>query len=238
MVIKIAVVEDEETQAEYVRCKLQDYANEKSIRVALTCVKSAEEFLFKYTQAGVFDIIFLDICMTGMNGMELAKSIRKFDREVLIVFLTGVSDYVFEGYEIGAVRYLIKPVDDLKLEDTLNACIEEVKMRAGDFVTFKYLGENLKISRGDIIYIFVDGHYVKMITKTQTYEWKESLSNVFERLDKERFVMANRSSIVNLEYVCRITREECVLETGDKIPVSRGAYAPLNEAFIHFYELG
>lgn len=235
MVIRIAVVEDEEAQAKFVERKLQTKADEKNIHIVLTRIESAEEYLFKYTQAGVFDIIFLDICMNGMNGMELAKNIRKYDRDVMIVFLTGVSDYVFEGYEIGAVRYLLKPVDDQKLEDTLNVCMEDLRVKAEDFVTFKYLGESLKISRGDIVCILVEGHYVKMITKDKIYEWKDSLSNVIRKLDQDRFTFANRSAIVNLEYVCRITREECVLETGDKIPVSRGAYAPLNEAFISYY---
>ncbi len=237
MVIRIAVVEDEEAQAKFIEHKLRDCADKKSIHIALTRVESAEEFLFKYPQAGAFDIIFLDICMNGMNGMELAKNIRKFDRDVLIVFLTGAAEYVFEGYEIGAVRYLIKPGDDQKLDDTLEACMEGLRARAADFVTFKYLGESLKISLGEIVCVLVDGHYVNMITKNNTYRWKDSLSNVTEKFDKERFVLANRSAVVNLEYVCRISREECVLETGDKVPVSRGAYAPLNEAFMRFYKL-
>lgn len=238
MFIRIAIVEDENTQAEFIGGKLQKYADSRDIRLTLTRFISAEEFLFKVTKAGAFDVIFLDICMSGMNGMELARNIRKFDRDVSIVFLTGVTDYVFEGYEIGAVRYLIKPVDDLKLEETMKVCIESVQKQAEDFVIFKYLGESLKLSYSDVVYFLVDGHYVKMVTKDRTYEWKESLSKVFEKFDRKRFVLANRSTVVNLEYVSKITREECVLETGERLPVSRGAYAPLNEAFIRFYGLG
>ncbi len=235
MHIKIAIVEDERDQYEFVARRINDWADKTKQRVTIAYVTSAEEFLFKYDQPATFDILFLDVCMNQMNGMELAKAIRGFDREVQIVFLTGVSDYVFEGYEIGAVRYLIKPIDEKKLSDTLEACLEKLKKRTEDYISFKYLGENIKIARSDIIYVQVNSHYLQMVTTKETYEWKKSLKKMIERLDTKRFVAANRSTVVNLEYVSKITREECILENGETIQVSRGAYIALNEAFMKFY---
>lgn len=235
MRIRIAVVEDITEQYEYVHKLLTVWAEQSGERITVTHVTCAEEYLISYNQPDTFDILFLDVYMKQMNGMELAKEIRKYDREVQMVFLTGVSDYVFEGYEIGAVRYLLKPVQQEKLIETMAVCLEKLKQKSDDYISFKYQGEILRLLRSDIYYVEVYGHYLRMVTKTDTYEWKDSLQSMRSKLDTRRFVEANRSTIVNMEYVSKITREECLLEDGTGIHVSKGAYKGLNEAFMKFY---
>lgn len=238
MVVRIAVVEDEEELYDYYQKMFETWGGANDVRLILTYVGSAEEFLFKYDEQNIFDIIFLDVWMKNMNGMELAREIRKFDQNVQIVFLTGNPEYVFEGYEIGAVRYLIKPIDESKLKQALDTCMERIKNRNEDYLTVKYLGENLKLSRNEILYVKVEGHYLQMQTVSKRYEWKASLKEMLSKLDSERFVMANRSVVVNLEYVDKITREECILENGEAVPVSRGAYGGLNDAFMKYFFKG
>ena len=235
MRIRIAVVEDEIEQYEYVRKLLTEWSEQSGESISVTHVTCAEEFLINYNQPDTFDVLFLDVYMKQMNGMELAKEIRKYDREVQMVFLTGVSDYVFEGYEIGAVRYLLKPIEQEKLTETMAVCLEKVKQKSDDYISFKYQGEILRLLRSDIVYVEVFGHYLRMVTKTDTYEWKDSLQSMKSKLDERRFAEANRSTIVNMEYVSKITREECLLENGTCIHVSKGAYKSLNEAFMRFY---
>ncbi len=235
MRIRIAVVEDEIEQYEYVKKLLTKWSEQSGESISVTHVTCGEEFLINYNQPDSFDVLFMDIYMRKMNGMELAKEIRKYDREVQMVFLTGVSDYVFEGYEIGAVRYLLKPVEQEKLAETMAVCLEKLKQKSDDYISFKYQGELLRLLRSDILYVEVYGHYLRMVTKTDTYEWKDSLQSMKSKLDERRFVEANRSVIVNMEYVSKITREECLLENGSCIHVSKGAYKGLNEAFMKFY---
>lgn len=232
---RIAIVEDETVQYEYVAKMIEANAEKTGQHVRITHVPNAEEFLFKYDQPGCFDIIFLDVMMKEMNGMKLARAIRQFDRTVQLVFLTGVADYVFDGYETGAVRYLIKPVSEAKLADTLDACFAKLGERRDAYLTFLYLGETVRVAMSDIISIEINGHYVCMKTCKDTYQWKESLTRLLKTLDRSRFVNANRSAVVNIEYVNKITREECFLDDGEVIPVSRGAYVALNEAFMSFY---
>lgn len=235
MRIRIAVVEDEIEQYEYVKKLLTRWSEASGESIAVTHVTCGEEFLINYNQPDTFDVLFLDIYMKQMNGMELAKEIRKYDRDVQMVFLTGVSDYVFEGYEIGAVRYLLKPVEQEKLSETMVVVLEKVKQKSDDYIFFKYQGEMLRLLRSDIFYVEVFGHYLRMVTKTDIYEWKDSLHSMRSKLDTRRFAEANRSTIVNMEYVNKITREECFLEDGTCIHVSKGAYKGLNEAFMSFY---
>ena len=106
MTVRIGIVEDEAAQQAYVRNLIEKWFAGTDYRLQLVTCSGTEEYLFKYEKPGAFDILFLDIMLGASNGMELAKKIRSTDREVQIIFLTGVKDYVFEGYEIGAVRYL------------------------------------------------------------------------------------------------------------------------------------
>ncbi len=235
MLVRVAIVEDEAELRDYYGKMVEAWGEARELRLSITFAESSEEYLFKYNRQNIFDIIFLDICMKNMNGMELAHEIRKFDRNVQIVFITGKAEYVFEGYEIGAVRYLIKPVEESELMKTLDACMEKIGSNREDYLTIKYQGENLRLSRSEIMFVKVDGHYLQMMTVDKVYEWKESLKEMMSKLDSERFVMANRSAVVNLEFVNKITREECILENGEAIPVSRGAYGPLNEAFMKYF---
>lgn len=235
MFLTIAIVEDEAQLHSYYAKMIEAWGKARNVRLNITFVENAEEYLFKYDGHNPFDILFLDVCMKEMNGMELARRIRTFDRRVQIVFLTGKTEFVFEGYEIGAVRYLVKPVEENELVKALDACMEKLAGSRADYLTIKYHGENLRISRSDIVSVKVDGHYLKMQTMDNGYEWKASLKEMMDKLDSERFVMANRSVIVNLEFVKKITREECFLENGETIPVSRGAYGPLNEAFMKYF---
>lgn len=235
MIVRIGIVENETAARDYVRSLIEEWASETGHGLQLASYASAEEFLFKCETPDMLDIVFLDIMLGAMNGMELARNIRKQDKRLQIVFLTGVQDFVFEGYEIGAVRYLLKPVKKTELNSTLQSCCEKMLHRKAEYLAFRYQGESLRIAFSDILFIRVEGHYLQMKTGRETYEWKGSLAQVSEGLDKKSFVFVNRSAIVNLEYVIRITREECFLENGEILPVSRGAYKALNEGFMEYY---
>lgn len=235
MLVRLAVVEDEAQLHDYYGKMLEAWGKARNVRLRITYAESAEEYLFKYDGQNVFDILFLDVCMKDMDGMELAREIRKFDRKVQIVFLTGKTEYVFAGYEISAVRYLVKPVEENELVKALDACLEKLEGSRDDYLAIKYHGENLRLSRSEIVCIKVDGHYLHMQTTDRVYEWKASLKEMMDKLDAERFVMANRSVVVNLQFVDKITREECILENGEEIAVSRGAYGPLNDAFMKYF---
>lgn len=235
MLIRLAIVEDDAQLHNYYGKMIETWAKARKVRLNITFVESAEEYLFKYDRPNEFDILFLDVCMKDMNGMELAHAVRAFDRRVQIVFLTGKTEYVFEGYEIGAVRYLVKPVEETELAKALDACMEKLAGSRDDYLAIKYQGENLRILRSEIISVKVDGHYLQMQTTDKVYEWKASLKETLNKLDPERFAAANRSTVVNLEFVKKITREECILENGEKVAVSRGAYGPLNEAFMKYF---
>lgn len=240
MKLCIAIVEDEEKEREYLKSLIQKWLTAHKNETQITECASAEEFLFKYPQTQGFDLIFMDIMMKKMNGMELATKVRGYNKHVQIVFLTGITEFVFEGYKAGILRYLLKPLKETELEQVLDECAEIMNQRKNDFFPFRYQGEDYRLSFSDIIWVKVNGHYVKMLTASgrqpqKEYEWKSSLNGIKELLTGKEFVMINRSTIINLSYVIRITREFCFMENGEQLEISRNEYNKVNQAFVDYY---
>ena len=233
--MKIAVCDDEIVQVGYIELLIKNWADEKRTTCFVECFNSAEEFLFKYEEGNPFDLLVLDIQMKEMNGMELAKKIRTLDRNVKIIFLTGIKDYVFEGYEVGAVRYILKPLKEKEFFKTLDNISGELKDKPDNYFIFSYQGENIKLAYEDIIKLEVDGHYVNMLTVDKEYRWKESLSKMKEGFESKGFAMANRSVLVNVRHIEKITKTDCIMCRNIVVPISRNSYKDINQAFINYY---
>ena len=230
----IGICEDDTVFAAWLEQELSAYYEGKKERFKMDSFTSGEELLFKYPQSVPFDCLILDIRLREIDGMELAKRIRKNDEGIPIIFLTGDQGYVFDGYKVGAVRYLLKPVKMPELIEAME--MAEVQEREKDScISLNYEGEYRKIRISDIISVQVNGHYVTIYTDFQSYMVKETISNIQKKLGGDSFVRVGRSAIVNLENVERISREYCVMKDGSQIPVSRSCYAALNQSFIQYY---
>lgn len=233
--MKIAICDDEEVQVKYIESLIKVWSHEKSENCSTYGIYSAEEFLFKYQDGNPFDLIILDIQMNGINGIELAKRIRFIDKNVKILFLTGVKDYVFDGYEVGAVRYMLKPLKEQEFFQLLDCIKEEINSNPDNYFVFSYLGENIKLSYKNIIKVEVQGHYLNMLTVDKEYIWKESLLKMSEKLKDKGFILVNRSDLVNIMHIDRITKTECILCQNIIVPISKRNYKEVNEAFIAYY---
>lgn len=236
--MRIAYCEDEPAQAALVRAMILQWAESRRITAEVVLYESAEEFLFK-NEVFAYDIVFLDIAMRQMNGVELARAIRRKDRALPIAFLTADRTFAIEGYELHAVRYLLKPVAMEKLGSLLDELLEtaEADAQDTDCITVGEKGAVRKISESSICYIEVLGHYTQLhLQDGAAVRVKESLASVAAMLhQKELFVKCHRSFVVNLRYVEKISRAACALSDGTVLPVSRNSYQELNERFIRYY---
>lgn len=241
--MRIAYCEDEPAQAELVRAMVIQWAESRKTTAEVILYESAEEFLFKNdipaNETFPYDIVFLDIAMRHMNGVALARAIREKDKRLPIAFLTADKAFAIEGYEVHAVRYLLKPVTMEKLASLLDELLEAAKKDTQDTVciTVGEKGAVRKLAESSICYIEVLGHYTQLhLNDGSTIRIKESLAVVAAMLHrKELFVKCHRSFVVNLAYVEKISRAECTLCDGTVLPVSRNSYQTLNERFIQYY---
>lgn len=229
MKYRIAICDDMEEDVKYISSMVNMWAEKESITVAIETFPSAESFLFRYAEQKAFDILLLDIEMPSMSGIELAKRIRKENDAVQIIFITGYTDYIAEGYEVFALHYLVKPLSETKLFEVLNRAV--LKMRKNEKALFLSLaGEMVRIPIYEIKYLEVQQNYVTVHSK-KDYTVKKTLGE-FERELDERFYRMGRSFIVNLSFIDKITKTDVFLSDGSVIPLPRGQYGLLNKAFI------
>lgn len=229
MKFKIAICDDSNTDRNFVSELVSRWANHRSYAIQILSFSSAESFLFHYAGESDFDILLLDIEMGAMDGVTMAKRLRQENDTIQIVFITGYSEYISEGYEVAALHYLMKPVKDDKLISVLDRAVE--KLRKNERVlNFDISGEMVRVPVYQIRYADVHGNYVTIHAKEE-YTFKMTLGEFAAELD-DNFYRVGRSAIVNLNCITRVTKTDIVLNDGSTIPLPRGAYEGVNRAII------
>ena len=229
MSYRIAVCDDSLNDAEYVQRMLNSWASDRQISIQAEVFPSAERFLFRYAEDKAWDILLLDIEMGAMDGVTMAKRVRQDNEAVQIVFITGYSDYIAEGYEVAALHYLMKPVNREKLLTVLDRAMEKRKQEER-CLNLEAYGEMVRIPFYEIRYLDVHQNYVTVHAKAD-YTVKRTLGDFEKELD-DRFCRVGRAMILNLKYIQRVTKTEVRLSDGTVLPLPRGAYEPLNRAII------
>jgi len=230
MKYNIAVCDDNVTDRQYIRNMLSEWAAQAGHSVCVSEFTSAEQFLFEYEDKSDYDILLLDIEMGAMDGVTMAKQLRKSNDTVQIVFITGYSDYISEGYEVAALHYLMKPVKQEKLFEVLYRATEKL-LKNEAVLNFEIGGEMIRVPVYQIRYADVQGNYVTVHALSDVTA-KKTLGELEKQLD-ERFYRVGRSAIVNLTQISRVTKTEIKLMDGTAIPLPRGAYDGINRAIIN-----
>ena len=229
MTYKIAVCDDSAADREYITAMTRRWAESAGHIMELSQFVSAENFLFHYDDNKDYDILLLDIEMGDMDGVSLAKQLRRDNETVQIVFVTGYSDYISEGYEVAALHYLMKPIKEDKLFTVLNRAAERLH-KAERVLHLNSGNEMVRVPLQRICYIDVRLNYIT-VHAGEDYTVKMPLGEIAKRLD-ERFYRVGRSAIVNLNHVSRVTKTDIYLTDGSAVPLPRGAYEGINRAII------
>ena len=229
MAYRVAIVDDSTTDAEFVKGILNSWEEERQLDICAEVFPSAESFLFRYAEDKQWDILLLDIEMGAIDGVTMAKRVRQDNEAVQIVFITGYSDYIAEGYEVAALHYLMKPVNRDKLLTVLDRALEKRKQEER-CLNLEAYGEMVRLPFYEIRYLDVSANYVTVHTK-KDYTVKRTLGDFEKELD-DRFFRVGRGMILNLKYIQRVTKTEVRLSDDTVLPLPRGAYEPLNRAII------
>ena len=230
MKYKVAICDDSDADRRYIMDMVRSWASAAGHEVQIDGFPSAESFLFRYAAESDYDILLLDIEMGAMDGVTMAKELRKSNDTVQIIFITGYSDYISEGYEVAALHYLMKPVNEEKLCLVLDRAAEKLAKNER-VLNFEVSGEMVRVPIYQIRYADVLGNYVTVHALTDVTV-KMTLGELEKQLD-ERFYRVGRSALVNLTQISRVTRVEIRLNDGTAIPLPRGAYEGVNRAIIN-----
>lgn len=231
--MRIAVCDDEAVLREWLERLAGEWGALRGCPCQVWAYPSGEAMLFEAAGSYPYDLLLLDVELGGMSGVDLARAVRETDRRVPIAFLTNHPGYVFQGYEVSALRYLLKPVERGALFALLDLAREQLA-REPAYLVLQVDGDARRVDQEEILCLEARGHHTAVHTASGTLEIKTTFSALSRQLG-EGFVPAHRSFLVNLRYVERVGRTECLLEGGLRVPVSRGAWGKLNQAFIRYY---
>lgn len=219
--VRVAIVEDEEGSVKTIMEYLREYEKINNVEFKITVHRDGDEILKKYKAQ--FDIILMDIQMKFVDGMEAAMEIRKADSEVIIIFITNMTQYAVKGYEVEALDYIIKPVSYFAFIQMMNRAIDKIKKTSSRFITLPIKGGILRLNVLDIYYIESFDHRLVLHTKDEEHSILLTMKSIEEKLESMDFVRINKSYLINLEHVERI-KNKVVTVKGQDIPVSRSRW--------------
>lgn len=223
--IKIAVCDDDEN----VREQITEWVREEfPCEIEGFC--TGEELL---KEKQTFDIIFLDISLGKLNGIETAKKIREYSNG-RIIFVTACKEYVFEAFDVEAFHYLLKPLSKEKFKQVLKKAYEETKKeKAQDFYMVKIGTSYKKVPLLSILYGESNGRKIILHTKKETLEFYEKMDNLQGQLGTG-FYRCHRSYLVNLGEIEGYDNSSIILKNGERIFLSKQKYPEFVACYMEY----
>lgn len=236
--LRIAVVDDEQVHRDILLRYIEEWRAQGHPEVKAQVFDSSEAFYFEWCENQAYDVLFLDIMMSGTDGVSLARKLREKKTALTIIFTTGISDYMQDGYEVEAMHYLLKPLDREKVWECLEKCLVR---GGGDRRTVLLPTEEglMKIDIEKILYGEAMGHYCELeCMDGQRLSLKIGIRELAQKLDmetQEEFAFCHRSYLVNLRRISRVGKQDIVMDNGALVPVSRRLYHEINDKFIRAF---
>jgi len=217
--IRIAIVEDEKRYQEQLKEYLHQYEKEHSCSFDITVYTDGDEIADNYRCE--YDIILLDIKMQFMDGMTAAEKIREKDGQVIIMFITNMTNYAIRGYEVDALDYILKPITYFAFVKKLERAVARLGRREQKrSVRIQVSSGVQKIFVEDICYIESNGHVLVFHTIKGEYKTYLNMKDMEDELGAHNFFRCNRGYLVNLKYVDGVY-DGCAMVNGDSLVISR-----------------
>lgn len=229
--LKIAICDDEKYYRDGIYKFLTEYVTARNLQCIIDRFKSGKAFLAQCDNAVKYDIVFMDINMEEMDGIETAKQIRSFHAHTYIVLVTAFIDYVLEGYKVDAVRYIMKDNLEASVPECMDTILEKMQLQQ---CTFTFLQGEKTLYTDNLIYMESRKHKViffYMESSIVTYELYDTLNHVAEQLSEYGFLRIHKSYLVNMKHIKKISNYEAVLDIGENLPVPRLRFQRAKEAF-------
>lgn len=229
--MKIAVCEDNAQEREAICAYIRDYCEQHGFLASVDSYTSGEALLAAYPEES-YSIIFLDIVMEGITGIETARIIRESEKPCTIVFITASDDFALDAYRVDGAAYILKPVSAKGMDHALDKCRRELMDHS------RYI--DVPLGRRGIINVpLANLHYVEVYNKNTCFHIGEetvvvprmSLDEIEGKLGGAPFLRCHRSYIINMNYVAALHSGEFQMKSGDKIPIPVRQYTQLQLAY-------
>ena len=217
--IRIALVEDEAGVRAQLQGYVQRHTRQYGTEFAVTEFADGMELLDDYRP--VYDVLFLDVEMKHLDGMETARRVRELDKDVIIVFITNMAQYAIGGYAVGALDYVLKPVNYYQFCTKLSRAVQRVERRRGGQVVLQLAGGGMQVlSTNDIYYLETRDRLLWYHTAKGEFSVRASLASAEKQLAQYHFSRCNQCYLVNLQYVKAVENDFVHVNT-DRLEISR-----------------
>lgn len=229
--LQLAVCDDEKVFRSDLRKILGTELELCGIDYHISEFTSGEELIAGLEKADC-QILFLDIEMKGIDGVETARRLRETKRQMEIIFVTSYADFVFQGYEVRALNYILKPYAPEKIAAVLHTALEALDIEAEKYYVIDQRGGSIRVPLWSVKYFSSDRRTVHAVTTEQEYTFYEKLSDLETELP-DTFVRIHNRYLVHLKYLEAVRQNTAVVD-GEELPVSRSCKSGLSIAFAKY----
>ncbi len=233
MILNIAICDDEEA----IREQIKELIEKERPGVCPGIYETGDGLL---AAGGQFDLVFLDIQMDGTNGIETAKILRERDEDTILIFITGIREYVFEAFDVAAFHYLLKPIEEDKFHEVFGRAereLEKRKKQRRETVFIKTRNRGFALEKDSILYIESRGKKVEIHTTGETIEAYVSMNELEGQLGAG-FYRCHRGYLVNMAYVTEYDSESIILNNGEYVYLAKEKYGEFVKAYMRYLRNG
>lgn len=231
--IRIAIVDDEKV----IREQIKKLIEKKQTDCEIDTYGTGEDLL---KADSVYDIIFLDIQMKGMNGIETAKALRQKADNTVLIFITGVKEYVFDAFDVAAFHYLIKPIEENKFWEVCDRAVLAVtkkKQNPSGQIFIKTRSQSITLDQSNVLYIESRAKKVEIHTKTNIVEAYAAISELEKQLVGS-FYRCHRGYLVNMAFIAGYENDSITLNNGETIILSKDKYSEFVKVYMRYLKNG
>ena len=229
--VNLAIVEDEDSYAAQLTEYIERYQKESGNSFKITRFKDGDEITNGYR--GEFEVILMDIEMKFMDGMTAAEEIRRFDQDVVIMFITNMTNYAIRGYQVDALDYVLKPVSYFAFSQKLDRALTRIRKKSTDVISINMPSGVKKLDIDNIFYIESEGHNLTFHTSGGDFTLRAKMSDYELKLSPYNFFRSNKGYLVNLKYVDGVENGECLI-AGKRLGISRARKNDFMDALTNY----
>lgn len=229
--MKFAIIDDEKKATALIETYITEFVTENHFEIQTRVFNNPVEFLESYTKD--YDLVFLDVEMPGLNGIETAKELRHMDSNVVIMFITNMAQYAIHGYEVEAVDYVLKPLSYADFAMKVQKALRYIARNEDANVKLCTKDGMIHLSVSDIYYIEVRSHYLIYHTTREEYMVRGVMKETEEQFAKYHFARCSHGYLINLKYVQSVNGN-IVTVAGEEITLSRSKKNDFMEAFARY----
>lgn len=226
----IAIVDDSQNDSDLLKGQVEHYLKQKEEAYMIQTYSDGVDFIRSKES---FDIVFLDIRMQQMDGIEVARFLRIVNKTAVLIFVTYMAQFAIKGYEVEAMDFIVKPTDQPSINNVMDKAMKRIQNRTGTQVVLKTSDGIISVSSNNICFVEVYNHDLIYHTEQGEYKVRGQLSEVRKRLDDKQFIWCNRSYLVNLRHVSSV-HDDYLVVGGTTVQISKSHKKEIEERFINY----